>query len=421
MRTIKLVVSYDGSAYHGFQKQKNTVTVQSVLEEMLAKLCGERVVTAGSGRTDAGVHALAQTITFTTNGRIPCANILRASRTMLPRDIVLLDAQEVEEGFHARFSACWKIYQYKLLCSDYDDPFRARYAWQLRERLEVEAMNEAAAFLCGTHDFSAFRSTGSVEGSAVKTIYEAYWQRQGRELVFRIAGDGFLYHMVRNIVWALVQVGLGKRAPSDIAAELLTQRGTVLNEPAPPEGLYLEQVFYDKYAFMETERLYLRRLNRGDFAQLRRFLQDAEVMYAWEHAFSDDEVSVWLEENLRRYADDGFSFLAVIEKQSGRFLGVAGPLMEHIDGVKVPGIAYILAKEYWGQGFAKEAAQVSADYLRSLGYERVVAEIRPENEASLRVARALGMRRYGSFIKKYHGREIMHDLYYTGAAFTEKV
>lgn len=421
MRTIKLVVAYDGSAYHGFQKQKNAVTVQSVLEEMLAKLCGERVVTAGSGRTDAGVHALAQTVTFTTNGRIPCVNILRASRTMLPRDIVLLDAQEVEEGFHARFSACWKIYQYKLLCNDYDDPFRARYAWLLRERLDVKAMNEAAAFLSGTHDFSAFRSTGSVEGSAVKTIYEAYWQRQGRELVFRIAGDGFLYHMVRNIVWSLVQVGLGKRAPADFAAELATQRGTVLNEPAPSEGLYLEQVFYDKYAFMETERLYLRRLNRGDFAQVGRFLQDAEVMYAWEHAFSDDEVDAWLEENLRRYAEDGFSFLAVIEKQSGRFLGVAGPLMEQIDGAKVPGIAYILAKEYWRQGFAKEAAQASADYLRSLGYERVVAEIRPENEASLRVARALGMRRCGSFIKKYHGREILHDLYYTNDAFAEKV
>ena len=420
-RRIKLVVAYDGSAYHGFQKQKNAVTVQGVLEEMLAKLCGERVVTAGSGRTDTGVHALAQTVTFTTKGRISCANILRASRTMLPRDIVLLDAQEVEESFHARFSACWKIYQYRILCSDYDDPFRARYAWQLREQLNIEAMNEAAAFLSGTHDFSAFRSTGSVEGSAVKTIYEAYWQRQGRELVFRIAGDGFLYHMVRNIVWSLVQVGLGKRAPSDFAAELLTERGTVLNEPAPPEGLYLEQVFYDKYAFIETERLYLRRLNRGDFSQLRRFLQDTEVMYAWEHAFSDDEISEWLEENLRRYTEDGFSFLAVVEKQSGSFLGVAGPLMEHIDGLKAPGVAYILAKEYWRQGFAREAAQASADYLRGRGYARVVAEIRPDNEASLKVARALGMRRCGFFMKKYHGREILHDLYYTGAAFAEKV
>lgn len=421
MRTIRLVVAYDGSAYHGFQKQKNAVTVQSVLEEMLAKLCGEKVATAGSGRTDAGVHALAQTVTFTTKGRIPCANIVRASRTMLPRDIVLLDAQEAEEGFHARFSACWKIYQYKLLCNAHDDPFMARYAWQLRERLDFAAMNEAAAFLVGVHDFSAFRSTGSVEGSAVKTIYEAYWQRQGRELVFRIAGDGFLYHMVRNIVWSLVQVGLGKRTPSDFAAELLAKRGEVLNEPAPPEGLYLEQVFYDKYAFLETERLYLRRLNRGDFAQLRRFLQDEEVMYAWERAFSDAEVDEWLEENLLRYAEDGFSYLAAVEKRSGRIVGAAGPLMEHIGGDKVPGVAYILNKEYWRQGFAREAALASADYLRSLGCERIVAAIRPENTASVRVAQALGMRRCASIVKKYHGRELVHDLYYTGAPFIEKV
>ena len=112
MRTIKLVVAYDGSCYHGFQKQKDYETIQSILEEKLAMLCGERVVIAGSGRTDAGVHALAQTVTFTTNGHIPCPNIVRASRSLLPRDIVVLSAEEVPEGFHARFSACWKVYQY---------------------------------------------------------------------------------------------------------------------------------------------------------------------------------------------------------------------------------------------------------------------------------------------------------------------
>ena len=111
MRTIKLVVAYDGSCYHGFQKQKDYDTIQSILEEKLALLCGEPVVIAGSGRTDAGVHALAQTVTFTTKGRIPCNNIVRASRSLLPRDIVVVSAAEVPEGFHARFSACWKIYQ----------------------------------------------------------------------------------------------------------------------------------------------------------------------------------------------------------------------------------------------------------------------------------------------------------------------
>ena len=247
MRTIKLVVAYDGSCYHGFQKQKDYDTIQSILEEKLAMLCGERVVIAGSGRTDAGVHALAQTVTFTTNGRIPCANIVRASRSLLPRDIVVLSAEEMQEGFHARFSACWKAYEYRLLCGTQPDPFRMRYTWQMPNELNVAAMNAAALLLLGTHDFSAFRSSGSVDSSPIKTIYEAAWRREGRELVFRIAGDGFLYHMVRNIVWSLVQVGLGKRTEADFAAELRAKRCEFLNEPAPAEGLYLAEVCYKPY------------------------------------------------------------------------------------------------------------------------------------------------------------------------------
>lgn len=247
MRTIKLVVAYDGSSYHGFQKQKEHMTVQSVLEEMLEKLCGERVVTAGSGRTDAGVHALAQTVTFTTNGRIPCANMVRAAASLLPRDIVLLSAEEMPEGFHARFSAQWKTYQYKVLVNPHANPFMVRYAWQLRTPLDIENMNKAAALLLGTHDFSAFRSSGSVKSSPVKTIYAAKWEQQGEELLFHISGDGFLYHMVRNLVWSLVQVGARKRSVEDFAAELSAQRCEFLNEPAPAEGLYLQEVGYAPY------------------------------------------------------------------------------------------------------------------------------------------------------------------------------
>ena len=247
MRTIKLVVAYDGSCYHGYQKQKDFDTIQSILEEKLALLCGERVSIAGSGRTDAGVHALGQTVTFTTNGRIPCANIVRASRSLLPRDIVVLRAEEMPEGFHARFSACWKVYQYRVLCGAFANPFRVRYTWQLANELNLVAMNEAAALLLGTHDFSAFRSSGSVDRSPIKTIYAAAWHKEGSELVFRIAGDGFLYHMVRNIVWSLVQVGLGRRTREDFAAELEAQRCEFLNEPAPAEGLYLEEVGYKPY------------------------------------------------------------------------------------------------------------------------------------------------------------------------------
>lgn len=247
MRTVKLVVAYDGSGYHGFQKQKNATTIQQLLEEMLAKLCGEAVTTAGSGRTDAGVHALAQTVTFTTNGTIPCENIVRASKKMLPPDIVIVSAQDMPEGFHARYSAKWKRYMYRIVENAYDSPFEVKYAWQMRDRLNMDAMKAAAQYLLGTHDFSAFRSSGSVNGSAVKTIYEAAWQRGRDGLRFTISGDGFLYHMVRNIVWSLVQVGLGKRTAADFAAELNSKRCEFLNSPAPAQGLYLDSVFYDEY------------------------------------------------------------------------------------------------------------------------------------------------------------------------------
>ncbi len=247
MRTLKLVVAYDGSAYHGFQKQKNNVAVQNILEEVLSKLCGETVLIAGSGRTDAGVHAYGQTISFTTNGSIPCANIIRASKKMLPPDIVIISAEEVAEDFHARYSAKWKRYMYRIVENEYDSPFEVKYAWQMRERLDIDAMNEAAAYLLGTHDFSAFRSSGSIEGNPIKTMYEAKWERRDGQLLFAIGGDGFLYHMVRNIVWSLVQVGLGKRSVQDFAAELEAKRCEFLNEPAPAQGLYLQEVFYEEY------------------------------------------------------------------------------------------------------------------------------------------------------------------------------
>lgn len=244
MRTIKLTVAYDGSSYHGFQKQKHGQTIQNKLEEVLSLLCNETVSTIGSGRTDAGVHALAQTVSFSTNGRIPCNNIVRAAARMLPLDIIIRDAVEVEEDFHARYSAKEKTYLYKIVINEQDSPFLYRYAWQIHEKLNLEAMNEAAAMLLGKHDFSAFRSSGSVETDPNRTMTLAEWTKTADGLSFRITGDGFLYHMVRNLVWSLVQVGLGKRVPADFQAELNSGRCEFLNEPAPACGLYLEAVKY---------------------------------------------------------------------------------------------------------------------------------------------------------------------------------
>lgn len=244
MRTLKLTVAYDGSAYHGFQKQPGLVTVQGVLEEVLCKLCGEEISTFGSGRTDANVHALGQIVTLKTNGRIPIRNIVRASASLLPADIVVINAEEMPDGFHARFSAKGKRYQYRLVVNEIDSPFLVKYAWQIREKVNIQNMNKAAEYLLGSHDFSAFRSSGSVDNDPVRTIYKAHWEEKGGEYLFAIEGDGFLYHMVRNIVWSLVQVGIGKRTPEDFLAELNSKRTEFLNEPAPPQGLYLDKVFY---------------------------------------------------------------------------------------------------------------------------------------------------------------------------------
>ena len=221
MRTIKLTVCYDGSNYFGFQRQAKEITVQQILEEKLARVCGEPVTVTGSGRTDAGVHARCQVVSFTTEGTIPTANLPRALNSILPEDIRALRAEEAQPGFNARKE-------------------------QMKERLDMEKMNEAAAKLMGTHDFSGFQSTGSTQVSPVKTIYRSCWETEANgTLVYHIAGNGFVYHMVRNLVWSMVQIGLGKKPPQAMAEELKQKRGEFENSPAPAQGLYLAKVEYE--------------------------------------------------------------------------------------------------------------------------------------------------------------------------------
>ena len=217
MRTLKLTVAYDGTNYHGFQKQTNALTVQQVLEEKLSLLCGEKIVTAGSGRTDTGVHARGQVVSLTTSGSIPLKNLLKACAGILPKDIVL---------------------------------------WQMREYLRLEAMQEAAQLLLGTHDFSFFRSAGSVQSSPVKTIYRAEWlQKEQGELEFCIEGNGFLYHMVRNIVWHLVEVGKGTKSIAAFKSEFAAGKRHFKVAPAPPQGLYLDYVGYIPHFLADIEKI----------------------------------------------------------------------------------------------------------------------------------------------------------------------
>ena len=247
-RTIKLTVCYDGTDYFGFQRQAKETTIQQVLEEKLARICGESVTVTGSGRTDAGVHARCQVVSFATEGTIPTANIARALNGILPEDIRSLRAEEAKPGFNARKDARWKEYEYRIRFTPEPDPFTRNYVWQMQELPDIDKMNAAAAMVIGTHDFGGFRSSGSTQVSPVKTIYKSYWEKeQDGTLAYHIAGNGFVYHMVRNLVWSMVQIGLGKKPTQAMAEELMQKRGEFENSPAPPQGLYLARVEYDLY------------------------------------------------------------------------------------------------------------------------------------------------------------------------------
>ena len=247
MRTIKLTVCYDGSNYSGFQRQAKETTIQQVLEEKLARICGEPVTVTGSGRTDAGVHARCQVVSFATNGTIPAENVARALNSILPDDIRALRAEEVQAGFNARKDACWKEYEYRIRFAPEPDPFSRNYVWQMKELPDIDKMQTAASMIVGTHDFSGFQSAGSTPVSPVKTIYRSCWETEADNmLVYHIAGNGFVYHMVRNLVWSMVQIGLGKKPPEALAQELTLKRGEFENSPAPAQGLYLAYVSYEK-------------------------------------------------------------------------------------------------------------------------------------------------------------------------------
>ena len=245
-RNIVLTVAYDGTAYHGFQRQTPPViAVQNVLEEKLAVVFGDSIELAASGRTDAGVHAYGQVVNFFTNGTIPVDRIVRAVNSLLPPDIVVKEAHEADSGFSARHSAKSKTYIYRIQQGGVPNPFTQRYAWHERRPLNTEAMQEALQYILGTHDFSAFRASGGAPMSPVRTMYEASVEiRAGGMIEFRIHGSGFLYHMVRNLIGTLANVGLGRLTPDDFKRILDSRDRQNASATAPACGLYLYKVEY---------------------------------------------------------------------------------------------------------------------------------------------------------------------------------
>ncbi len=247
MRTLKITLEYDGTNYVGWQRQTSGASVQGLLEEALARIEGSRVVVHGAGRTDAGVHALAQVATFTLAASITPRALTRALNAVLPADVRVLSAQEVDASFHARFSAVGKVYEYRIVNAPIVSPFLFRYVWHVGQPLDTAAMREGATLLVGAHDFAAFQGSRATVTSTTRVVWSIDWEGGGgheQPLVMRIHGDGFLRHMVRNIAGTLVDVGAGRLAPSGVAAILASRDRVQAGPTAPPSGLFLVRVDY---------------------------------------------------------------------------------------------------------------------------------------------------------------------------------
>jgi len=241
----KCTVAYDGTAFQGWQSQPGGNSVQDVIERRLGKIFGRELRIHGSGRTDAGVHALAQVFHFDANWPHGPEKLLTALAGGLPPTIQVRRAQRVPAGFHARFSATGKIYFYNLYLGGRADPFAAPFCWSLLRRPDVAAMRKAAARLTGRHDFRAFSAlNGAEKEDTVRRLRRLDFTGRGPRLRLTLEADGFLYKMARSLVGALVAVGQGKMTPEEVVALLRSGRRTHRVETAPAHGLFLARVLY---------------------------------------------------------------------------------------------------------------------------------------------------------------------------------
>lgn len=245
MRRIHLIVEYDGTAYAGWQRQANAMTVQEKLERAIRKLTGEELCVSGASRTDAGVHALGQSAHFDTESRIPADKFSFALNTMLPPDIRVTRSEEVPLEFHARFSTRGKRYRYLFHAAPHAGALTRNTHAHVIYPLNVEKMQIEAQDLVGTHDFAAFAASGSVVKDTVRTIYRAEVAASGSEIRLIVEGSGFLYNMVRIIAGTLIGVGSGKLEPGAFRRAIASGDRLDLGITAPAHGLTLMEVFYD--------------------------------------------------------------------------------------------------------------------------------------------------------------------------------
>lgn len=250
MRSVKLTIAYDGTAYAGWQVQSGQTTVQEVLETALTAVTGEQIRVTASGRTDAGVHARGQVVSFRTKSRLASEVLQRALNANLPQDVAILEAADAPPGFDANRDAVRKRYRYVIDNSPLRNVFGRHYCWQYPFHLDAEAMDRAAQVLRGKHDFASFQTQGSQRVTTVRTIFDALVRRgEGADchlLNVEVEADGFLYNMVRAIVGTLVEVGRGARSEAWVAEVLNSVDRRCAGRTAPPQGLCLMWVEYEK-------------------------------------------------------------------------------------------------------------------------------------------------------------------------------
>lgn len=244
-RNIKMTISYDGTRYDGWQKQNNTSnTIQSIVEHAIFLSVNEMVEVCASGRTDAGVHAYAQVAHFYTTSNLSLNELKKSVNQLLPEDICIKQAEEVDLGFHSRYDAVSKIYEYRIQNKMCPNVFTWKYAYQISETLHVDKMKQAAKYLIGTHDFTSFTTKVPYKKSAVRSIYSIEFIVDKSDLILRYHGNGFLYHMVRILSGTLIEVGLGKRQPEEVQLAIDKKDRSYAGFMAPANALFLKQVYY---------------------------------------------------------------------------------------------------------------------------------------------------------------------------------
>ena len=247
MRRIRITLSYDGTNYHGWQVQPDVPTIQAVVQKVVGEIEGRPVHVAASGRTDAGVHALAQVAAFDLENPIPVLNLRKAMNRLLPRDIRITEALESTPGFHPRYSAKAKTYEYRIARAEIVSPFERLYVHHHPYPIDIEAMISAAPLFEGEHDFTAFAAADERDElgfSKIRTLFSSRAELRGETLVYRVRGSGFLKHMVRNMVGVLLEVGKGNLRDVDVRSRLIPGCGIAPGPTAPARGLFLISVDY---------------------------------------------------------------------------------------------------------------------------------------------------------------------------------